>query len=59
MSEQTLTAIIQLMSLIMATEGVSEEDKKTAQNILSKCLAIISKSIDIVYNREVTKLAIV
>jgi len=58
MSEQTLTAIIQLMGMVLGTESVSVEDKKTANNILAKALALIEKSVSIVYNREITKLTI-
>lgn len=58
MSEQTLLALIQLMGSMIGTEGIEPEDKKVAQNILSKALVLIEKNVVYVYNREVTKIAL-
>ena len=49
MSEQVLMAIIQLMASIIGTEGIEPENKKTAQNILTKSLALVDRNISKVH----------
>jgi hypothetical protein len=49
MSEQTLMALMNLMVGLIGDGAVSAENKKIADGILTKCLAIAEKNITTVH----------
>ena len=49
MSEQTLMALMNLMIGVIGDGASSVDNKKTAQEILTKCLAIVEKNITTVH----------
>jgi hypothetical protein len=56
LADQTLVAIIQLMGGLVSTEGVSADNKKTSEEILTKCLNLLNKNVSYVHAKEVAKL---
>jgi H2-forming N5,N10-methylenetetrahydromethanopterin dehydrogenase-like enzyme len=55
MNEQVL-ATIQLMGSLVATEGMSDNNRITANEILAKSLAILSKGVSEAYTRIVSNI---
>ena len=55
MIEQILSTI-QLMGGLIATEGLSDDNKKTANEILTKSLAILGRNVSEAYTRVVSNI---